>query len=159
VKALTIYQPWATLIIEGAKPYEFRHWSFADRFPSLVGQRIAIHASARTVKPDEVRDIVARIEEGHSALDSTKARPLLDKIAAAHSSRLASMLPLSAVLGTAILHKPRKPLEIFRGKVNDSDRIDHSVWAWPLTDIVRFDVPVPYRGAQGFWNFPEALAA
>src|SRR4051812_29168039 len=30
-KALTIWQPWATLIVLGAKPHEFRRWNFADK--------------------------------------------------------------------------------------------------------------------------------
>jgi hypothetical protein len=27
MKALTIYQPWASLVMIGAKPYEFRRWA------------------------------------------------------------------------------------------------------------------------------------
>ena len=46
MKALTIWQPWASLIIAGAKPFEFRGW----RPPaSLIGQRIVIHAAARKI--------------------------------------------------------------------------------------------------------------
>lgn len=37
MKALTIWQPWASLIISGAKPYEFRGWRIPE---SLIGQRI-----------------------------------------------------------------------------------------------------------------------
>jgi hypothetical protein len=31
MKAPAIWQPWATLIIIRAKPYEFRHWNYAER--------------------------------------------------------------------------------------------------------------------------------
>lgn len=31
-------------------------------------------------------------------------------------------------------------------------------WCWVLTDIERFAVPIPCRGAQGLWDYP-ALAA
>ena len=51
MKALTIWQPWASLIIAGAKPYEFRGWR-APR--ALIGQRIVIHAAARKIDRDEV---------------------------------------------------------------------------------------------------------
>ena len=44
MKALTLWQPWASLVIAGAKPYEFRSWS-PPRW--LIGQRIVIHAAAR----------------------------------------------------------------------------------------------------------------
>ena len=51
MKALTIWQPWASLIMAGAKPYEFRGWR-APR--SIIGQRIVIHAAARKVDRVEV---------------------------------------------------------------------------------------------------------
>ena len=51
MKALTIWQPWASLIIAGAKPYEFRGWR-APR--SIFGQRIVIHAAAKKIDRDEV---------------------------------------------------------------------------------------------------------
>jgi ASCH domain. len=54
MKALTIWQPWASLIIAGAKPYEFRGWR-APR--SLIGQRIVIHAAARKIDMEEVGNL------------------------------------------------------------------------------------------------------
>lgn len=44
MRALTVWQPWASLIAVGAKPYEFRSWP-APAW--IVGQRIAIHAGVR----------------------------------------------------------------------------------------------------------------
>lgn len=41
-KALTVYQPWASLIISGFKPYEFRSWNYVERgLGRLTGQLIA----------------------------------------------------------------------------------------------------------------------
>lgn len=42
MKALTVRQPWASLIIEGTKDVECRSWSHAHRGPLLIhsGQRI-----------------------------------------------------------------------------------------------------------------------
>lgn len=42
--ALTVWQPWATLIAIGAKPFEFRGWAAPKAYQ---GQRIAIHAGSR----------------------------------------------------------------------------------------------------------------
>lgn len=160
MKALTVYQPWASLIVVGAKPYEFRKWDYAARYPSLVGQRVAIHAAARPMVAGEVLDIMERIENGESALDVQKAMPVLNLIARKakeDAQAAARCLPLSAILGTAILGNAVRAFDLFKDKVADSDRLDQIVFAWPVTDIVRFDEPVPYRGSQGFWNFPEGL--
>ena len=44
MKALTIWQPWASLLVTGQKKYETRSWATADRGP------IAIHAAMRPVR-------------------------------------------------------------------------------------------------------------
>ncbi|SRR5579871_1775135 len=55
MKALTIWQPWASLIIIGAKPREFRPRSFLRYIgPPKVGERIAIHSAMRPIRRDEV---------------------------------------------------------------------------------------------------------
>lgn len=151
MKALTVYQPWSSLIMLGAKRYEFRSWDYSARFPSLVGQRIVNHASARPVKLTEVLDTIARVKDGDSALDEQIALPLLERLRSAFKCR--GVVELSAGLGTAIIGKPIRATDLFADKVNDSDRIDHTKWAWPLTDITPFDAPIPRRGAQGFWNW------
>ena len=55
MKALTIWQPWASLIMIGAKPYEFRGRSYLAYINHpQPGERMAIHAGARPVRPTEV---------------------------------------------------------------------------------------------------------
>jgi activating signal cointegrator 1 len=44
MKALTIYQPWATFIVHGFKHYETRSWQ------TQLRDRIAIHAGRRLLK-------------------------------------------------------------------------------------------------------------
>ena len=147
--ALTIWSPWSTLIVEGWKPYEFRKWDYRTRRPDLIGKRIAIHAGARPVRKDEVAHLLDRLARKMSKV-SEAAAPMLER---AHLSP--GILPLSAVLGSAILGEPRRAHVLFgtgEAVAADSTRLDHHLWAWPLTEIERFDVPVPARGAQGFWK-------
>jgi hypothetical protein len=158
VKALTIYQPWASLIMTGAKPYEFRKWDYRTRCRDVEGQRIVIHASARKVDSREVQELLYNLwADEPTGLEREKAREMLVKVGFKPGDG-GAMLPISHGLGTAILGTPRKASEIFGGG-RDSDRIDHQVWAWPLTDIKPFEPPIPARGAQGFWTWPEKVAA
>lgn len=156
MKALTIWQPWASLIMIGAKPYEFRRWDYRERERALVGQRIVIHAGARPVRLEEVEDIIARLEDRISSLHADIAMPLLERLRAAYKCR--GVVELASGLGTAIIGTPLSVAALFNSPA-DSDRIDHHMWAWPFTDIRPFAGPVPMRGAQGFWNWPEAIAA
>lgn len=156
MKVLTIWQPWASLIMIGAKPYEWRRWDYRARSAALEGQRIVIHAGSRPIKPQEVEDILGRLRDRYSSLIPDVATPLLERLRAAH--KCAGVLPLAAGLGTAVLGKPRHVASLFNSPA-DSDRIDHHMWAWPLTDIEPFVPPLPARGAQGFWNWPFKEAA
>lgn len=157
VPALTIWQPWASLIMLGAKPYEFRGWPAPK---NIRGQRIAIHAGARPVKLGEVVGLLLRLQGPDAWMTGLKpeiAIPLLERVR--DNPR---MLPLSAVLGTALLGEPRRAWEIvgeLGGHINDSDRDEHSNWAWPVSEIQHSEPPVPARGAQGFWRWSPGWEA
>lgn len=161
MKALTIYQPWASLVIAGAKPYEFRGWNPRHRGPSyaaLIGQRIAIHASKRMMKPYEVRALISDLEHGGERAAITCLHP--DSALPILQDAMTKGLPLAALLGTAILGEPRNGIDIAEEfgvpRANDSDRDAHANWGWPMLEIERFDTPIPARGFQGFWNWQEA---
>ena len=131
MKALTIWQPWASLIMVGAKPVEWRGWACPQW---IVGQRIAIHAGARPARADEIADLIERLSSGETSLVGEIAEPLLRSV-----HRLS--WPLSSVLGTALIGAPIPAIRWVRAHAPgflDSDRIDHSKFAWPLTAIERF---------------------
>lgn len=168
MKALTIWQPWASLIMAGAKPYEFRGWR-APR--AIIGQRIVIHAAARKISDQDAAylylllknrdncDALA-LEARETCLIADKALPILWQ---AISRPGQVPLPTGAGLGTAILGEPRLGTEIAEEfgvpRANDSDRDAHANWGWPLTDIEVWDEPVSMRGAQGFWTWPTPADA
>lgn len=157
IKCITLYQPWASLIMIGAKPWEFRSWSYVARGVGVKpGDTIGIHASARPIKLAEIVDLLERLDDplGSTGLVPVIARPLLDRILVAYKCR--GIVEISALLGTATIGTPRLSREIkpeWAEALNDSDRLEHSNWAWPLTDVRRFPEPKPMGGHQGFWNF------
>lgn len=156
MKALTIWQPWASLIAIGAKPYEFRGWA-APR--ALRGQRIVIHAGVRPMRRQELQALwlcLTGREPWRTGLVVDKALPLLERVMAGLA------LPMGHGLGTAILGEPTKNpdlpgLLVCGNGFNDSDRHEHTNFAWPLTGWQDFAPPIPCRGAQGFWDWPSDL--
>jgi hypothetical protein len=147
MKALTIWQPWASLIVAGAKPWEWRGYP-APR--ALIGQRIAIHAGARPVRTDEIAEIWEQLEAGDSSLLADKAAHIL--------RRATTAFWRGCIVGTAQLGIPITADDWARQHAApgyDSDRIDHHKWAWPLGAIEVFEPPIPARGAQGFWEWQE----
>lgn len=155
MKAITIWQPWATLIAIGAKPYEFRGWQFPVR---MVGERIGIHAGARPLKFKEVTDLLARLNDPatawSTALKPEIAIPALEALLVPPTTAV-----LSHMLCTAVLGVPKRGWEVapeFGGLVNDSDREEHSNYAWPMLDVQPLIPPIAMNGAQGFWNWSGA---
>lgn len=154
MKALTVYQPWASFIIIGAKPFEFRARDYAARKEILPGTRIVIHASARQIRAAEVLDIRNRIRDGSSGLRADIALPIIERLLDAHKCR--GVLELAAGLGTVVIGRARRVGEIFSGTI-DSDRLDHAMYGWPMTAIEPFEHPIPCRGLQGFWHWPHEV--
>lgn len=164
MKALTIWQPWASLIIAGAKPYEFRGW----RPPrSIIGERIVIHAAAKKIVKEEVADLAyilrhrdrhpdLRLAASETCLDTDKALPVLQQAGY-------DLLPMSCGIGTAIIGEPRLGPDIAAEfgvpRANDSDRDEHANWGWPMLEIEEWPIPVAARGAQGLWNWPTPEGA
>lgn len=153
MKALTIWQPWASLIVEGAKPYEFRGWKPPA---SLIGQRIAIHAGARKVRDSEITELLWQIERGEACLHE---EPALDVLCRAMVDP--GILTLSHVLCTAVLGEPMPgdacAREFGVDAGNDSDRAGTFNWGWPMAQVERVVPPLPWRGRQGLWDIPDEL--
>jgi hypothetical protein len=153
---LTIWQPWATLIVEGFKPYEFRGDHIAKMAHAHVGKRIAVHAGARKVRVEEVSDLISRLQSSQylntGLIRRAEALQLLERVRSFPGS-----LPLSSVLCTAMLGAPIRDAELARQLgtkwTNDSDRDEHSNWGLPLTEIEPVIPRAPARGARGFWSW------
>lgn len=141
MRALTIWQPWASMIVGGWKPREFRYWAAPT---SIVGQRIVIHAGARAMKAGELRDIMDYVCSTDGVRDGIDPR-CMDRV-----WRREEEMPMSAGLGTATLGAPRIPLHRLPAL---GDPCRRTTYAWPMLDVEKWVVPVPMKGAQGFWEW------
>ncbi len=130
VRALTIRQPWAWLILHGTKRVENRSWHLP---PSMVGEAVYIHAGAGMTYDEwrGARDFVARA--GLGGLASRMPPPGLQ-------------LVRGAIVGAMTLDGCR------------CDRPSDDPWhvpglhGWMLRDVRLLKQPVPCKGALGFWK-------
>lgn len=137
MKALPLWQPWASLVAVEAKRIETRHW----RAPaSLIGQRIAIHATKRT-----------------SELWLCDEEPFSEFV-------VADELPLGAIIATAVLNRCSEMTEGAIEALRRAQPNEHAFglyepgrFAWILRDVERLAVPVPWRGSQGIFDVPDDL--
>lgn len=71
MKAITIKQPWASLIVHGIKDIENRTWPCPKKY---LGQRVLIHASGKPLNYDFFFCIISRYRkfEGNNVIEYIK---------------------------------------------------------------------------------------
>ena len=137
MKALSLHQPWASLIAVGAKRVETRDWMPPQR---LLGERLAIHATKQTVVfPDTPK---------YAEFNRAVARWL--------GPDWTDAVPRGAVVAVATLAKARRvlyPHDIPEGDEALFGEYGLDRWMWLLEDVTPEDPPIPARGRQGIWNW------
>jgi hypothetical protein len=138
-RALTLTQPWATLVATRQKLVETRSWGTSYRGPILIHAAKGYPPLARDLTIDlQVRGIL-QVPKGHTPwahhpipLGEFVARAVLDDVRSTEWSR-----------------QHLDALELELG--------DYSAgrFAWWLRDIEPIDPPVAWRGALGLWDGPD----
>lgn len=155
MKALTLTQPWATLIALGAKRIETRSWSTDYRGP------LAIHA-AKGLGPVGGKSGLqeqCRVPAFAHALRSMPAQYETKEF----------VLPLGSIVATVILVDVRRIDMKLRGEViaqtiapNEIEfgLYDTGRYAWYLEKVSPLASPIECKGALGLWDVPpEVMAA
>ncbi len=124
MKALTIKQPWAQLIIEGYKKYEFRSWKTKYR------GKILIHAGMSLEKEMDLRF------KGYN-LSYTMGAIIGEAI-----------LEDCILVDEKFNEELRKIDPIVYGRSNHVE-----TYAWKLTNIRKYEKPIEIKGQLGLWNY------
>ena len=148
MKALSLTQPWASLVACGAKRIETRSWSTAYRGPLAIHAAMGFPAWARWV----AFECRSHLElAGHTIGEPRGER-----------DRLIHDLPLGMVIATCRVVRCART-ELIVSQISDQERAfgDYSSgrYAWMLADIVRLPEPIPVRGALGLWEWQELEGA
>lgn len=156
VKAISLWQPWASAIARGYKHFETRSWSPPA---ALIGQEIAIHASKRWTKEEQ------------SMLDSLRLigcdpcpeeLPPLGCIVAV--ARLTESIRTEELVHPMGYGDSGKFLLRLGGQSRGFTETEYALgnyesgrFAWGLSDVVRVANPIPCVGRQGFFDLPDEV--
>ena len=147
MRALTLTQPWATLVAIGAKSIETRSW-YVGRDPRGVGAQalgwpIAIHAAKG-------------FPAGAKA--ACGKEPFASALIKAGYGKYGS-LPTGAVIATAVLlhcvtveHLERAP-HILTPTERAFGDYSPGRYAWRFWNVKPLPEPIPARGALGLWEW------
>jgi len=129
MKALTLWQPWATMIALGHKTIETRSH---DRFAWLKGHQLAIHAGKRY----HAEAFEYLMDLGFNALQSLLIEPECPRGAVVAVARVADARWLS--------------VDDQEAACSDCDQFTFGL---VLADVRIMGFPVPARGSQGVWEW------
>jgi hypothetical protein len=138
MKVISIWQPWASLIVHGLKFFETRTWPAP---PSVVGQPLGI-AATKNIIPAQ-RD--AYLDPTFAEFYEMSGLPPLEE------------LPRGVLLGTVMLDSVELVTEDFLESITLEEQafgwyqIDG--YAWRLRHPRRLAHPIPLRGAQGIFEW------
>lgn len=150
MKALTLTQPWATLVAVGENSIETRSWGTRYRGPFAI-------QSAKNF-PRDARELCST-SPYREALRS-------------HGYADALSLPLGAVIAVAelidVVKFTRGTLRDVRARAKRGEFPTHEAdfgdfspgrYGWVLKDVRALREPVPTRGMLGLWEVPEEKRA
>lgn len=130
MKAISIKQPWSSLIAHGIKDIENRTWKCPQKY---IGQRVLIHASQKSANFWDSSPGISKIADNFISEISNSGTDW-------------SRYPHGAIIGSVV--------------IADCVQNHPSVWAekgvynWVLKDAILFDSPIEgVKGKLGFWDF------
>jgi activating signal cointegrator 1 len=139
VKAISLWQPWATFVALGLKKFETRSWSTPYRGPLLI------HAAKRPMTGIE-KELVHYLKDEYG-----------DLCACLNDAEF----PLGALVASCqVFHclesgKDFDPLEVDPLEY-DLGNYEQGRFAWKLLNIKAIK-PIPFKGSQGFFYVPDNL--
>jgi activating signal cointegrator 1 len=140
MRAISLWQPWATFVALGLKQFETRSWDTAYRGPLLI------HAAKRPMTKEEYK--------------------LIEYLKAEYSELCACLngaeFPLGALVASCEVvdclesWKDFDPLEADPLEY-DLGNYDEGRFAWKLDNVEPLKEPIPYKGSQGFFNVWDSV--
>jgi len=167
MRALSLYQPWASAMARGLKQAETRPWRPSA---ALIGYRIALAATAKMMSPGW-----GALAEGPLRDDLREVGFSVQKVGV----KLFHDLPLGCVVATGVLTDIVPTCNVRLGEEVRVDPEPHALgkvlyvterehrwgnyetgrFAWLFEDVVPVDPPAWARGKQGWWEWEPVCAS
>ncbi len=155
MKALTLWQPWASLVVMGEKCIETRCWSTKYR------GELAIHSAAKlppkwlgaSSRTDPFCDELADVLNVRRPRDDRSGHNVESAVRAMPYGVILCIVKLVAIEETsAMLRETLSNREYLFGNYEDGR------YAWFLEMVEKFEKPIPVKGNRMLWNWKRELS-
>ena len=154
--AITLHQPWASLIALGIKTVETRSWPAPAL---LVGQTIAIHAGKRVVRqPGENIEQELRAHLGEDWHGDIPAGRVVATAILVGMARVAHINPLTGHAVHDLSTETGCAVGLGRTRADTWGDFSPGRWLWFLAEVKPLPESVPAVGHQSFWLWNDQRA-
>ena len=161
MKAISLWQPWASAIALGSKRIETRSWETSHR------GFLAIHASKRCIQEEMIEVGASWSWCGALRRKMGEARDLAETLpfgAVVAVCELVDCRPTANFMLGEIRNR-RHPFFTFGGDLDQTyswteemmGNFELGRFGWVLAHIRPLKQPLPWKGAQGFFTVPDEL--
>lgn len=152
MKAITIKQPWASLIVEGVKDIENRTWKTNFR------GRILIHAGEDRKLDKKPLDMVFN-QKQLSVLNELYTELQLCQKHEKYGVIIGSIEIVDCVINhESVWAEKTHSWNWLKGDFIPKDK-RNVVYNWVLANPIKFDKPIPCKGKLSFWEFDIVIKA
>jgi hypothetical protein len=146
IRVISLYQPYATLVVLGEKKFETRSWDTNCRGPLLIHATVGFPKWAREACYQEPFKSVLG-QYGYNALNLPKGQ-IIGQVELVNTVR-------SDLWIAGRMEGEGEDADIEAEWMNEFQFGDYTGgrFAWELTNPVRFAEPIPAKGSQGFWSY------
>lgn len=159
MKAMTLWQPYASAVAFNSKRNETRSWATKHRGP------IAIHAGKKRNAPELVEADYTWAWCGALWLANATGRKFADVLpfgAIVAVCNLVDCVPTDSFVSRE-LDRPRRPERVMPGRYTWTERdlgnFAPGRFVWVFEDIRALKKPIPYRGGQRVFNIPDSVVS
>ena len=157
VKVISLYQPWATLVVIGAKKFETRSWKTNYRGPLLI------HASKRFTKAEQslCAEWPFRKYVQNSALPTGAIVGRVDLTDCMPTEEwLKQNTQPTGPVARLVEQDLSKGVELFLKQTSAEEwefgDFSYGRFAWKLENPVAFEASIPAKGSLGIWELSES---
>lgn len=159
-RAITLWQPWASLVALRFKQYETRSWSTSYR------GKLLIHAAARKATFNPFRELYEK--KGFKGLTPSEQRAyaVCAEINNCVPSRFGCIVAIADLTNCGRMMPAEGYKAEWEVRISDQTELELAVgdwapgrYAWKLENIKALTEPIPCKGKQGLWIPSQEIIA